>query len=39
MLTSGCTKYEVHYVRRVAKLIWGDAALFVALLYNFEPYY
>jgi hypothetical protein len=33
------TKLEVHYLRRAAKLIWGDPAPFVALLYTFESDY
>ena len=38
-LTFCCTKFEVHYLCRAAKLIWSDTALFVALLYILEPYF
>jgi len=38
-LTFCCTKFEVHYLCGATKLISGDTAPFVALLYTFEPYY
>lgn len=34
-----CTKFEVPYLCRAAKLIWADPAPFVALLYGFKLCY